>query len=170
MRLFNQTKSPESIKEQIGRLLTEDKLRFAIVRESEQQLTFNLGMALSSGNVDSYIDVQSEQDIVEMLTFSPVNIPENKREEVIRFFNLISQTLYFGHFELNVETGQIRVKTYLVLSIYQSLPDEIIKRCFYGNLNLMDRYFPGVLQIVYGNSSAQKAVETIHNEIDPRLN
>jgi hypothetical protein len=170
MRLFNQTKTPESIKDQIGRLLTEDKLRYSIVRESEQQLTFNLGMSLSSGNVDSYIDVQSEQGIIEMLTFSPVNIPENKREEVIRFFNLISQTLFFGHFELNVETGQIRVKSYLVYAMNHSLPDEIIKRCFYGNLNLMDRYFPGVLQIVYGNCTAQRAVEMIHNEIDPRLN
>ena len=170
MRLFNQTKTPENIKDQIGRLLTEDKLRYSIVRESEQQLTFNLGMSLSSGNVDSFIDVQSEQGIVEMLTFSPVNIPENKREEVIRFFNLISQTLYFGHFELNVETGQIRVKTYLIYSKHHSLPDENIKQCFYGNLNLMDRYFPGVLQIVYGNSTAQRAVEMIHNEIDPSLN
>lgn len=170
MRLFNQTKTPESIKDQIGRLLTEDNLRFSIVRDNEKQLTFNLGMALSSGNVDSYIDLQSEHGIVEVLTFSPVKIPENKREEIVRFFNLISQAIYFGHFELNVETGQIRVKTYLIYSKDHSLPDENIKQCFYGNLNLMDRYFPGVLQIVYGNISAQRAMELIHNEVDPRLN
>jgi hypothetical protein len=52
----------------------------------------------------------------------------------------------------------------------QNLPDEMIKRCFGGCLSIMDYYFPGVMKIVYGNLTAQRAIEGISNNTDPQLN
>jgi hypothetical protein len=170
MRLFKQTQNPESLKDQVIRILSEDNLRFSITRENDTQTIINLGMSLISGNVDTFIDVQTDRRLIEVVTFTPVNIPENKRDEVARYFNLITFSLSYGHFEIDPSTGRIRSKTYLMLPENQNLPDEMIKRCFDGCLSIMDYYFPGVMKIVYGNLTAQRAIELISNNTDPQLN
>ncbi len=170
MRLFKKTQEQESLKEQVIRIVSEDNLRFSITRENDTQTIINLGMGLNSGNVDAFIDVQTDRRIIEVVTFTPVNIPENKRDEVARFFNLIALSLSYGHFEIDPSNGRIRAKTYLMLPEAENSPDEMIKRCFYGNLNIMDRYFPGIMQIVFGNLTAQCAIDKIHSNIDPQLN
>lgn len=170
MRLFKQTQNPESLKEQVTRILSEDNLRFSMTCENDLQTIINLGMALNSGNVDTFIDIQTDRRIIEIVTFTPINIPENKRDEIARYFNLIALSLSYGHFEIVPSTGRIRSKTYLLLPENQNSPDEMIKRCFYGNLNLMDNYFPGIMEIVYGNLTAHRVIEKIHSHIDPQLN
>jgi len=170
MRLFKQRQNTESLKEQVIRILSEDNLRFSITRENDTQTIINLGMGLNSGNVDTFIDVQTDRRIIEVVTFTPVNIPENKRDEVARYFNLISLSLSYGHFEIDPSTGRIRSKTYLMLPENQNLPDELINRCFDGCLRIMDYYFPGIMKIVYGNLTAQRAIELVCNNTDPQLN
>ncbi len=170
MRLFKQTQNPESLKEQVTRILSEDNLRFSMTRENDTQTIINLGMALNSGNVDTFIDIQTDRRLIEVVTFTSINIPEHKRDEIARYFNWIALSLSYGHFEIDPSTGRIRSKTYLMLPENQNSPDEMIKRCFYGNLNVMDNYFPGIMEIVYGNLTAQRAIEKVHNQIDPQLN
>jgi hypothetical protein len=170
MRLFKQTQNPESLKDQVIRILSEDNLRFSIMRESDSQTIINLGMALNSGNVDTFIDLQTDLRLIEIVTFTPINIPENKRDEVARYFNLIALSLSYGHFEIDPSTGRFRCKTYLILTEGQNSPDEVIIRCFYSNVNVMDKYFPGLMQIVFGNLTAKRAIEKMHSDIDPQLN
>ncbi len=167
MNLFGQT---ETLKEQIIRILNEEKLRHSIHSENDDEVVINLGMALREGNVDSFIVAQTANHLLEIVTFAPLNIPENKRTEAARYCAAISSYLSFGAFEMNHTTGQLRVKTYLLLPESHMLSDDVFKRCFYGNLDIMDRYFSGMMQIVYGNISAKSAIEKIHNRTDPQLN
>ena len=170
MRLFKHTQHRESLSDQIKRILAEENLQFKITSENESETILSLGMSLNSGNVDCFIDIQDERRAIEMVSFSPVHVPENKRSEVLHYFNIVAIHLTYGHFILDLDTGRIRQKTYLLLPESENLPDEMIKRCFYGNLHTMDHFFPGVMQIVYGNLSAQRAIELIQNNTDPQLN
>ena len=170
MRLFKQTQNQETVSNQVKRILTEENLQFKIAFEEEQQIVISLGMALNSGNTDCFLDIQGDRKVIEMLTFSPVHVPENKRDEIARYLNIVAHHLSYGHFELDPENGRLRHKTYLLLPDEENLPDDLIKRSFYGNLHSMDRYFPGVMQIAYGNITAQRAIELIQNNTDPQLN
>jgi len=162
--------SSESLKQQILRILNEEKMSYSIRKDNENTLIFNLGMSLSEGNMDTFIDLQIDLQLIEVITFAPLKVPENKRIEAARYCATISAQLPFGAFEMNTTTGQLRVKTYLLLSESLLLSDDVFKRCFFGNLDIMDRYFSGMMQIIYGNISAQSAIEKIHNKTDPQLN
>ncbi|MFN5911755.1 MAG: hypothetical protein ACK45H_10500 [Bacteroidota bacterium] len=170
MNLFGQNNHPESLKDQIIRILNEEKMRYSIHTENNDEVVINLGMALSEGNVDTFILAQTACHLIEIVTFAPLNIPENKRSEAARYCATISTHLSFGAFEMNHTTGQLRTKTYLLLPESLTMSDVVFKRCFLGNLDIMDRYFSGMMQIVYGNISAQSAIEKIHNRTDPQLN
>jgi hypothetical protein len=170
MNIFRQTRHPESMKEQIIRILNEEKLRYSIHNENDDEFIINIGMALSEGNVDTFIIAQTTAHLIEIVTFAPLNIPENKRPEAARYCANISSHLSFGAFEINHTSGQLRSKTYLLLPESLLMSDAVFKRSFFGNLDIMDRYFSGMMQIVYGNISAQSAIEKIHNKTDPHLN
>jgi len=170
MRLLKHTQYRESLSDQIKRILDEENLQFKVTSENESETILSIGMGLNTGNVDCFIDIQDDQHAIEVVSFSPVHIPDNKRPEVLRYFNIVALHLTYGHFIMDLDTGRIRQKTYLLLPENETIPDEMIKRCFYGNLHTMDHFFPGVMQIVYGNLSAQRAIELIQNKTDPQLN
>lgn len=170
MRLFKSSKKNESITDQMSRVLTQEKLKFHCNKESDQRDVINMGMALQSGNVDCFIVLNHEKNLVEFLCISPINIPENKRLEVGKLFHMINGISYFGILEVDFRDGMIRVKTCFIHNSEDFTSDETLRTYLFVGWDLYDRYFPGIMNIVYGNQDAETTFSGLINGINPKLN
>jgi hypothetical protein len=170
MRLLKNKTNPETLTDQISRIFDEENFNFRIIQEDEQQIIFNLGVALQSGNIQSYVDIKLEKRVIEIISVASLNIPENKQEETGQYFQYVSLGLLFGNFELHPENGQARVKTYILLGEDFELNDEIFKRTYFSNLNIMNDYFPGAMHVAFGNKPPKLAYLDIINLPNPQNN
>ena len=125
MRLFKKIMNPESFKEKIIRILSHEKLRYNLILDNEQQIVFKLGMGLEIGNTDCFIAFLSSKELVEIYTVAPFRVTQNKRAEVAKYLHSATRNLAFGYFEFDVESGEIRVKTYILTKGISDDSDEV---------------------------------------------
>lgn len=170
MRLFKKIADPEPVKEKIMRILSQEKLRYNLLLENEQQTVFKLGMGLEIGNTDCFIAFLSSKELVEIYTVAPFRVTENKRAEVAKYLHGATKNLAFGYFEFDGESGEIRVKTYFLTKGISDHSDEVFKENLYTNFNIMEYYMPGVMQIIYGKIDSKSALNNILNNINPQWN
>jgi hypothetical protein len=170
MRLFKSSKKNESITDQISRVLTQEKLNFEKLSETENRDVIKLGVALHSGNVDCYVVLNHEKNLVEFLCISPIKIPENKRLEVGKFFHMINSISYFGTLEVDFRDGMIRVKTCFIYNSEDHTSDETLRTYLFVGWDMYDRYFPLIMKIVFGQKDADSAFHSLFNNVDPKMN
>jgi hypothetical protein len=67
---------------------------------------------------------------------------------------------------LNHETGEIRCKTYFKYS-NEHLDTGIINDNFFESFNVLDRFVPAAMRIVYGSVSAETAFSEATGRVNP---
>ena len=170
MKLFKNTKENKSLKDKIEDILNTEKLIFFNKIENDHQFILELKMRLDNGLTDCYIDIRKKINLVKIISFSSICLPENKKNEISYYLHLVNKELSFGHFELNYNNGDIHVVTYFICEDMEKDLSEIFKRNLYTNFNIMEIYMPGVMDIVYKDKNAKTALNKINNNIDYKLN
>ena len=118
---------------------------------------FKLGFAGDSGCFLGYVDIDEEQRTLYIRTLAPVKVPSSKRQEVAELLMRANPRLVLGNFDLNMDSGVIAYKTSAMLGD-SSLHDDIIGHLLYANWYAMDRYFPAMNMVLFGNISPKKAI------------
>ena len=107
--------------------------------------------AFRGENGEWFVDVfwfpEFEHLVVLSVATSPV--PDESREAVAGYLTFVNFGLPLGNFELSPETGDFRCKTSVSIA-EADLTAEIVARHVYANVALMDRYLPGVEQVLDG--------------------
>lgn len=170
MKLFKSSKRNESIKDQISRVLTQEKFNFQHHTDTENKEILKIGMSLQSGNVDCFIVLNNEKNLVEFLCISPIKIPENKRLEVGKFFHMVNGYSYFGTLEVDFRDGMLRVKTCFIYNLEDCISDETIRTYLFVGWDMYDRYFPEIMKIIYSHQDADTAFYSLFGSINPALN
>lgn len=170
MRLFKSSKKNESITDQISRVLIQEKLNYERLPESENREVIKLGVALHSGNVDCFVVLNHDKNLVEFLCISPIKVPENTRMEVAKFFQLVNSISYFGALELDFRDGMIRLKTCFIHNSEDFISDETIKTYVFVGWDMYDRHFPATMKIIYGQQDADTSFHSLFDSINPALN
>ncbi len=93
-------------------------------------------------------------------SYMPVKAPEDKRPILADFLTRANYGLYIGNFELDYNDGEIRYKTSVDVENVE-LTGPLIKGIVYANVAIMDRYFPGVMAVIYGGSSPTEALAMV---------
>ncbi len=88
------------------------------------------------------------------------NVPEHKRPEVAEFLTRANYGLIIGNFEMDFRDGEIRYKTSVDVKGAQ-LTTSMVKALVYTNLLMVDRYYPGIMKVVFANMSPDAAIEEI---------
>lgn len=103
---------------------------------------------------------KAREDANQLLFYSicPVIAPPEKRGAVTEYITLVNYGLAIGNFEMDLESGVIRYKTYLSTEGI-SLTTEIIRQVVFPNLLITDRFLPGLLKTVYSEISPAEALE-----------
>jgi hypothetical protein len=121
-----------------------------------------------AGRLLCYGEVDEEKDWLIFYSYLPVNAPPEKTTEVAEFVCRANRGMRIGNFELDYDDGEIRYKTSIDVEGGE-LKDKMIDNLLRANLTTTDRYFNGLMELIYGDRSAAdiiKEIETPPGETD----
>ena len=126
----------------------------------EGETILRLGFSGDNGNWTIF--AQAKEDAEQLILYSlfPNNAPEDKRGEVARSLHMANYGLIVGNFEFDYSDGETRFKT-SVMAPAQDITNEMIRHLVYANVLTVDRYFPGLMGVLYGGKTAEQAVQEI---------
>ena len=109
-----------------------------------------------STNFHAFLLIDEEQESLLCNTHINQRIPYSKRLEVCDFMSRINYELVNGNFEMDLDNGEIRYRTFLDLADAEPSQDQVLNIVWNGVLGF-DTYYPGLMKLVYGNLSAEEA-------------
>jgi hypothetical protein len=139
--------------------LEQDEWTFDIIRENE---ALALGVSLENGEYKCYSVVDHELELIRFYAIAPVKVPKDKLGVVAEFIARANYGMLFGNFELDYEDGEVRFKT-ASCQEGMKLSHGAAKNLVYLNCSMLDDYFPGLMEVVYGNVSPEAAIAKIEN-------
>lgn len=113
---------------------------------------------------DVFLFVDEEQESLLCNTHIDQKIPLSKRLEVCDFMSRVNYELINGNFEMDMENGEIRYRTFLDLADAHPSQDQVLNIVWNGVLGF-DTYYPGLMKLVYGDYSAEEAAASCSEDI-----
>lgn len=95
----------------------------------------------------------------------PVTVPKSQRQAIAEFIAMANYDMIIGNFELDFRDGEIRYKTSIDVE-GDRLSFACINNLVYANVNMMDKYLPGIMSVIAGDvlpTSAINQIELIPN-------
>ena len=159
-----------TMKETIISALKAEKFHYDITVDEQERTIFKLGIKLENTNVETVIHLRTEWHQVAIYTFCPIKVPANLRLSIAEFITLANCNILLGSFEMDFEDGEIRYKS--AYSYDDTFPNSepVFLRNLYVTFNTLDRYFPGLMAVIYGNATPSHAIHQVENVVDPTLN
>jgi hypothetical protein len=113
-----------------------------------------------SGNWNCYAQAREDQQVFIFYSVCPINIPPEKYAEVAEFLTRANYGLPLGNFEMDYTDGEVRYKCSIDAD-KSELTSSLISNVVYANVGTLDRYLPGLMQVVFGNVTPLEAVAKI---------
>ncbi|MBW2253457.1 MAG: YbjN domain-containing protein [Deltaproteobacteria bacterium] len=103
---------------------------------------------------------RAEQEQVVFYSFCPTLTPEDRCLAVSEFLTRANCGMIVGNFEMDWSNGAIRYKTSADVQGVD-LADVFLRNLVYANILTMDRYLPGLLEVISGEVDAEQAIREI---------
>lgn len=113
-----------------------------------------------SGNWPCLAQAYEDKFIFVFYSYCPINTPEEKRPIMAEYVARANYGLFLGNFELDFRDGEIRFKTSVDVEDDRLSP-ALLKQLVYSNVRMMDRYFPGILKVIYSDVTPAAAIAEI---------
>ena len=148
-----------SLSAAVQRFFAEDNWTTAQVGDAVLQMTFR------GENGQWMCFAQAREELRQFIFYSvcPVTIGADKRLAIAEFITRANYGLIIGNFELDFEDGELRYKPSLDVEAADLTPG-LIRPVVYANVITMDRYLPGALAILYGNTLPEEAITRAEND------
>ena len=79
---------------------------------------------------------------------------------VSEFITRANFGMIIGNFELDLSDGEVRYKTSVDLEGVD-IQSNMLRNLLYANVLTMDKYFTGLMRVIYGGITAQEAIQEI---------
>jgi hypothetical protein len=137
--------------------MEEEEWKYEIL-EGETIIRFHFkGRA---GRLLCYGEVDEKKCWLIFYSYMPVNSPPDKMAQVSEFLTRANRGMRIGNFELDYDDGEIRYKTSIDVEGGE-LTIKMIDNLLRANLHTIDRYFSGLMELIYGDKSAAEIVRRI---------
>lgn len=124
---------------------------------------FKIGFRGDNGGFSALITVNDGDRIVNVCTLCPINVPKTKLLAVAELIARINCGLALGNLDIDLGDGLILFRTGIKVG-HINLDHETLLVLICGNLWMMDRYFPAIASVAYGNSTPEEAVAALEDE------
>ncbi len=113
-------------------------------------------------NVDirCVVQVKLQQQQLIMYAYAPIKVAEDQRAVVAEYLTRANYGLHVGNFELDYNDGEVRFKSSIDFED-ETLTFSWVRNTIYPAVHLMNRYFPGLMRVVYGAVSPAEAIAGI---------
>jgi hypothetical protein len=128
----------------------------------EGRTVIKTGFEGKNGQVTCYAQERNEQEQFVFYSIFPVRTPEDKMDEVAEFITRANYGMIIGNFELDYGDGEIRYKTSVDIEEVD-ISEPLIRHMIYANVLTMDKYFPGLMRVLYAGINPVSAIEEVEN-------
>jgi len=132
---------------------------------AEKQL-IKMGITLKSKIKSGTIFIDFKEDCYLVYLYAPISGDKDNLGELTKYLTMANYGLFNGNFELDVDDGEIRYKTYVNCDELETLPDQIIKDSIYVGCVMMDRYGDGIAALALGFSDAETEINKAEHRDD----
>jgi hypothetical protein len=140
--------------------LTEDDWKFTVL-EGDGALV--LSFRGKSGSWQCFGRADEDKECFSFYSILPPHASEDRRQAVADFITRANYGLIIGNFEMDFRDGQVRYKTSIDVEGGE-LTSKMIENLVHANLMTMDDYFPGFMQVMFGDKDPAQAVEEIETK------
>jgi hypothetical protein len=120
----------------------------------------------SAGRLLCYADVEEDKDWLIFYSYLPVNVPMDRLPQAAEFTTRANRGMRIGNFELDFNDGEVRYKTSIDVEGGE-LTHKMIDNLLRANLSTMNRYFKGLMELIYGSRSAAALIKEIEQPDEP---
>lgn len=130
------------------------------VDASAEHLLVRTGINGEHGKFRLYAHIQGDNLVVHSV--SPTHIPAKGRGAVAEYLTRANYGLVLGNFEMDWNDGEVRYKTSFRWKD-AGLNPQTIHGLVYVNCAMMDRYYPGLMSVLYGGATPEQAIRNVEN-------
>lgn len=123
----------------------------------EGRSMLSLAYTGKNGRWTCYAQAIEHMDAFAFYSVLSVNAPADRRQEVAEFITRANYGIVLGNFEMDLRDGEVRYRTSIGAG-GTSLTAAMLGPAVYANVVTMDRYLPGLMQVIYGGAAAEHAV------------
>jgi hypothetical protein len=138
--------------------LTDDGWKYTILEEDNELLALTLSFKGHKGSWQCFAIVDEEKHWLRFYSILPVHVPEEKRLDMAEFITRTNYGLMMGNFEMDFQDGEVRFKTSIDAEGGELAP-MMIDNLLRSNLVSMDRYFSGMMAVLYSERSPAEICE-----------
>ena len=131
--------------------------------EENDRTIYRMGITLDNGRIICVVDVNdlSKQVITYIHCLS--SVPPQQMDFITEFIIRANGSLNLGHFELDHSNGDIQYRSSFFYNTDFQLGDDIFKRNFFASCSVMDKYLPGLMEVIYSKVAPSDAIAQIDN-------
>ena len=122
-----------------------------------------MGFRGKNGSWQCIAQAQEDKDRFIFYSILAENVPLEKRQEIADFLTRANYGMVLGNFEMDFSDGEVRYKTSIDIEGGQLTP-VMIKTMVYTNVLITDKYFPGIMGVVWGGESPAEAIQKIEGD------
>lgn len=122
---------------------------------------FDLRARIRDTHVRVILDVFETEEWQRVLSLAiyPVFVPEARRQATLEAINRINFQMIYGSFEMDMEDGQVRVRT--IVEAERDLPDPMIERAMHSSIETSNRYFAPLMAVAFGSADPAKVLDLV---------
>lgn len=130
---------------------------------NEEHAVFQTAFKGKSGQWPMVARVHRELELIIIYSVCPVAVPDDRRYAMAELLTRANYGMFIGNFEMDFDDGEVRFKTSVDVENGEAT-FELIKQLVYVNVSTMDRYFPGIMSVTYGQTDPVDAIRAIEGE------
>jgi hypothetical protein len=111
-----------------------------------------------AGEWACFVRIDEEREVIAFYSLCPLTAEPKHRAAVHEFLTRANWGLALGNFELDLDDGEIRVKTSMDLEGTKptaAVLTALLKKLLYSNVAVMDLFLPGIALVLSGKGVAE---------------
>ena len=128
--------------------------------QAERTSDDEINIRITSRWSDLYLCLNWRQDVegLHLACSFDMKVPAIRREEVARLVTLINEQLYFGHFDIWRQDGDLLFRDGLLLAGAGEITDAQVEALINMALSSCERYFPAFQYVIWAGKNAEEAI------------
>lgn len=131
-------------------------------QEAEKLGGFRLGMTGENGRFLAFAKADEDRDLATFYSIAPFVVDTERRDELMRLVTRINFGLRIGCFELDLDDGELRLRTTVAFGKGQREP-ELLQQAMWANIATMDRWLPALAAAAQQGLRAQQALALVEH-------
>ena len=145
--------------ETIKQFFSEDEW-FFIDDEEGDKLRLSMNHWGENGRFFCKAEYNEKQKIFYFYSYFPINVAEDKRAKMAEFLTRVNYGIRIGNFEMDFEDGEVRYRASLDMENHE-ITHALVSNHVYPNVWMMDRYLPGLFEVVYSDKNPEEIINSI---------